>query len=438
MKLFNPTDIYGAIKPLYYTSNILGLAPFTGGNNKAVTEILSRLWSAVMVTLQVAGMVFGMLQVGFVQHNEGTEPSYIVTIMLVIFLMHATSVTVTVLGATIYRNNLSKILTKIKQIDNVLFPLKIRRDVAYKKTFRILVIELVILAVISTSVYAYYRCFMGTYIPIIPILFDTLSDVTNTVMDVIIFNVVVLLTHRCREVKIQLKKQLSALPDVHFDTQSINVHLHSSCGLSTVEERSYSNGQRMLLTLRHAPSVTCDKADKIHKLREVYSHLHDISELLNTTYGFSLLLDIAYNFTNTIVCVYFALRDMVSMLSDASVANGFVQMTSWLIWGVANLGKMVIMTSLCHYASLEAQGLSVVVQKLLLSQLLRHEVKTELQFFATQLAQSKLQFTAFGFFYVDFSLLCAMIGSATTYIIVLVQFRGNSPLKKAANLTNTT
>lgn len=442
--MFTPIGIYGAIKPVYYTSKILGLVPFTDRNSDALTEMLSRLWAVVMTTLQVAGMFFGMLQLESVQRKEGTEQSYIATSMLVIFLMHSTSVAVTVLGVTIYRHNIPTILIKVTEVDKVLFPFKVRRNVMYKKTFRILLTEMVILALILGSVYGYYISFIGTYIPTASVLFDTLSNVTNTMMGAVILNVVMFLKHRCKAVNGELKKELLTLPDVHFDSQSIKCCSDSPCGMSTVQEASNSNVLRLLTarnyeqTLRRVSSVTCNQADRIHDLREVYSRLYDISELLNATYGFPLLLDIAYNFTSMTVCVYFVLRDAVGLLEDGSGTSGLIQLTSRLCWGTANLGKMVIMTALCHHASSEAQGLSEVVQKLLLSQLLTSDVKTELQLFAMQLAHNKVQFTAFGFFYVDFTLLCAMIGSATTYITVLVQFRGNPSTVIGTYSTNTT
>jgi len=443
MKLHTPTDIYGAIKPLYYTSKILGLAPFSDINSESLTERLSNLWSVVMMVLQVAGMVFGMLQIESDLRKGGTETSYIATSFLVIFLMHFTSVAVTVLGSTLYRHNIPIILKKITEVDHVLFPFTIGRNVMYKKTFRILLTEIVMLALALGSVHSYYRYFTGTYIPTASVVFDTISDVTNTIMDAVILNVVILLNHRCRTVNRELKKELLTLTDVHLDCRSIKPCSDSPCDMSIVEEMSNRNATRMTKTLiyertlRRAPSIICSQADRIHNLREVYTRLYDISKLLNATYGFPLLLDIAYNFINTIVSVYYVLRDAMDLAKDEFGTSGLIQMTSRFCWGTANLGKIVIMTALCHYASSEAQDLSVVVQKLLLSQLLRPGVKTELQLFGMQLANGKVQFTAFGFFYVDLTLLCAMIGSATTYIIVLVQFRENPLTEGGTNSTNT-
>lgn len=42
--------------------------------------------------------------------------------------------------------------------------------------------------------------------------------------------------------------------------------------------------------------------------------------------------------------------------------------------------------------------------------------------FSLQLLHQKIQFTAFGFFNIDFTLLYTTIASITTYLVILIQF----------------
>ncbi|KAJ9599140.1 hypothetical protein L9F63_010408, partial [Diploptera punctata] len=46
----------------------------------------------------------------------------------------------------------------------------------------------------------------------------------------------------------------------------------------------------------------------------------------------------------------------------------------------------------------------------------------ELQLFSLQLLHRKVQFTACGFFPLDFTLLYSIIGAVTTYLVILIQF----------------
>lgn len=49
-----------------------------------------------------------------------------------------------------------------------------------------------------------------------------------------------------------------------------------------------------------------------------------------------------------------------------------------------------------------------------------------LEQFSLQLLIQKIQFTAFGFFSIDYSLLMTIVAAITTYLIVLIQFHINS------------
>jgi gustatory receptor len=46
--------------------------------------------------------------------------------------------------------------------------------------------------------------------------------------------------------------------------------------------------------------------------------------------------------------------------------------------------------------------------------------------FSIQLLHQKIQFAAFGFFQINFSLLMSIIAAITTYLVVLIQFRMNN------------
>ena len=71
----------------------------------------------------------------------------------------------------------------------------------------------------------------------------------------------------------------------------------------------------------------------------------------------------------------------------------------------------------------EARRTGPVVHKLLLRQTLLRDISTELQLFSIQLLSNKVEFSAAGFFPVNLSLVYSMVGAATTYIIILLQFK---------------
>ncbi|XP_069677283.1 putative gustatory receptor 28b [Periplaneta americana] len=70
----------------------------------------------------------------------------------------------------------------------------------------------------------------------------------------------------------------------------------------------------------------------------------------------------------------------------------------------------------------QANRTAVLVHKLL-SKTKDPEVREELQLFSLQLLHRKVQFTACGFFPLDFTLLYSIVGAVTTYLVILIQFQ---------------
>jgi hypothetical protein len=64
-----------------------------------------------------------------------------------------------------------------------------------------------------------------------------------------------------------------------------------------------------------------------------------------------------------------------------------------------------------------------IIQKLLLLQHVRCDIVEQLKLFSEQVTKNEIKFCAFSLFKVDMSLLCTILASVTSYIIILVQFK---------------
>ncbi|KAJ9599233.1 hypothetical protein L9F63_010317 [Diploptera punctata] len=85
----------------------------------------------------------------------------------------------------------------------------------------------------------------------------------------------------------------------------------------------------------------------------------------------------------------------------------------------ARLFPFIKMLSSC---TVVANRTAVLVHKLL-NVVKDPEIREELQLFSLQLLHRKVQFTACGFFPLDFTLLYSIIGAVTTYLVILIQFQ---------------
>jgi gustatory receptor len=99
-----------------------------------------------------------------------------------------------------------------------------------------------------------------------------------------------------------------------------------------------------------------------------------------------------------------------------------LEVASSLCWVTIFVVRILSITASCSAAGEEARRTGTVVHKLLLRQSLLRDTSTELQLFSIQLLNNKVEFSAGGFFPVNLSLACSMVGAATTYTIILLQF----------------
>jgi hypothetical protein len=161
----------------------------------------------------------------------------------------------------------------------------------------------------------------------------------------------------------------------------------------------------------------------IHTLRCVHTILYDVCGLVNSVYGFQLLLAMAYIFMSVVKYFHVVMISNASspedQLSDFRV-DGIVPLMCVVSIHVANV---LWITASCSWTCFEAGRTTILVNKFLLIQPLSSDISTELEQFSQQLLHSKLHFTAFGFFRLDFTFLYGFVGGATTYIVILLQFQ---------------
>jgi hypothetical protein len=161
---------------------------------------------------------------------------------------------------------------------------------------------------------------------------------------------------------------------------------------------------------------------RIRALRQIHAVLCDVIKMINSDYGIPILLLISYSFVSFVMFTFLAMDskhvDSVAVC-DEEPSCGRVIM-NFCISCICIIKVMGIAVS-CHTASSEATYTSTVVQKLISQRPVRAGSLAELQLFSQQLWNIDSSFTAFGFFALNLNLLCSVAGTATTYIVVLLQ-----------------
>ncbi|PNF39123.1 hypothetical protein B7P43_G01346 [Cryptotermes secundus] len=161
----------------------------------------------------------------------------------------------------------------------------------------------------------------------------------------------------------------------------------------------------------------------IHTLRYVHAVLYDTCCLINSAYGFQLLLSMAYIFVSVVkYCHMVMISDTCYNQYELSniCVDGIVPLMCVVSIHVA---CVLFVNVFCNSACFEAAVTTTLVNKFLLKRSLHCDAMGELGRFSQQLLHSKVQFTAFGVFNLDFTFIYGFVGGAATYIVILLQFQ---------------
>jgi hypothetical protein len=172
---------------------------------------------------------------------------------------------------------------------------------------------------------------------------------------------------------------------------------------------------------RHRPlRFQISQQRDIRSARELYDDLCDICVLINSMYGFRILLGLAVATAELTLTSFLMLAAILGILAEqADTTVGFIcLMTAWLLLYAF---KLISITAPCQSATSEVENTITLVQKLLLAEFDQNTI-AELQLFSEQLLHRKINFTAFGFLKLDYSLLLTVIGGCLTYVVLAVQF----------------
>jgi gustatory receptor len=414
-------DFRSSTLPLYYVSKAIGLATFSYNNKEKGTSnpvSPSVLWSLFIFLIHLTALISIMIW-SILYDYSAYSLNVTVPDGLTIVLMYLTCFISITVGAVFNRRRMELLMTSFSLIDKIL--LRANRDAIYRKTRTILLFEISAIVVIFTGFYC-YQLHVWTYgTSYIYIAAKDLTNFSNVVMVVQYVNVVQMLRHRFRVLNQQIATSCNSStkhPSVRI--VSNNRTIQSETPISQI----FFLSEFTMPINNHRP----EEMSRIHTLRQTYTDLCDVTELINQIYGYDILFEVAYDFVSLVSYLYYVLDTLsnetnMGTRSQRGQDSRVPEVVSSLCWVSQNLVRALCITASCFATTEEAHRTRTVVQKLLLRQTLDGSTSEELQLFSMQLLSSKVHFTAGGFFSVDLSLVYSMVGAATTYIIILLQFK---------------
>lgn len=466
MNAFRPNDIHSATLPLYYVCRLLGLASYKRvmgtstspsesrrNTNNSDTYELERNFQTSKCAVLYTGLLLLVLLAWFIYSVvwsvlygfSDVKLTYAVTQTVTLCLSDATAIVSLGLELTYNRRRLKKIMLNLTLVDKILIP---DPSSLHQRLSGFVILELVIFLLLLFVRHGYEMWSRG-WKDYINVLIRFMIHFISTIMIIQFVTYIHILKERFRCVNRQLSlfgginDQGTSLEIAEMDLTETKMafsvshdtivvpHADDIPNYISTEEASTASSV-FVSDAEHFPFVSSSTfrshsrprfVENIHTLRYVHTILNDTCCLVNSAYGFQLLLAMAYVFVSVVKYCHMV------MISDKcpnqyELSNICVDGIIPLICVVSiHVACVLLVNVFCNSTYFEATVTTTLVNKFLLSRSLHSDALAQLERFSQQLLHSKVQFTAFGFFSLDFTFIYGFVGGAATYIVILLQFQ---------------
>ncbi|XP_015837383.1 putative gustatory receptor 28b [Tribolium castaneum] len=180
-----------------------------------------------------------------------------------------------------------------------------------------------------------------------------------------------------------------------------------------LKEQHTKNLASTLLNVKPPKNIHSDILNKIMTLMEIHETLCKVANTTNSNYNIQMLPAITHEFFISLYSIFYYYWMHSSKPFSASC---------WLAWGFLKSYEILHVTISCHLASQQANIVGRKVHKVLI-RTQNDEIEEKLLMFSKQVQHSSFKFTLCGLFNIDAGLLFNMIGSSTTFIVIMIQFQ---------------
>ncbi|XP_011685771.1 PREDICTED: uncharacterized protein LOC105448726 [Wasmannia auropunctata] len=176
--------------------------------------------------------------------------------------------------------------------------------------------------------------------------------------------------------------------------------------------------------------TTKDNTDTMRAVKQVHLELIKSTRSMNEAYGIQILLSMTVSFVFITSLLYYAYSIFWMHLSSELFRQEMIPVVGWILFYSS---KVLVINHMCAMATIEAANTGDIICELYEPSTTK-EFRAEIRDFTLQLIQNPLIFTACGFFNLDHTFIHGVIGSVTTYLVILIQV-GDLPTGKPTNST---
>ncbi|XP_025410155.1 gustatory receptor for sugar taste 43a-like [Sipha flava] len=160
----------------------------------------------------------------------------------------------------------------------------------------------------------------------------------------------------------------------------------------------------------------------ISNLQELHWSLCNSIKMVNDTFGWQLFLQLFCNCVQLIVTPYFMIMDLFYPVIYGSTDIKFIMLQ--VIWVLTHLSHLLLIVLPTSYATAKGEETAVIICKYLTIKLEPDDMK-QFEIFALQSQKYAINFSACGIVNLHRSSITTIIGTALTYLVILIQFQNS-------------
>ncbi|XP_049828975.1 putative gustatory receptor 28b [Schistocerca gregaria] len=162
----------------------------------------------------------------------------------------------------------------------------------------------------------------------------------------------------------------------------------------------------------------------LRKLRYAHCLLYEISRSINVAFSTQNLVLMVSSFISMVVLMYEIVIVSFDMILTRSVNSKCGNLVMCIAWVVQNTWRVCSLVYSSEAVVQEASRTENLVNKLMLSPFSSDCMCcSELQLFAQQLTYIRIRYSAASLLSLDYRMVKAVVGTVTTYMVILIQFR---------------
>jgi hypothetical protein len=376
-----------------------------------------------MLTAQFVGLLYVIVS-NFTQKPDSLSGFVAKTLQFP--LINATGLVALAASLSVNRKKMMKVVEQLSIVDECIFQNKETVTKKHNRKFVIIIMITVTYLVVLHSINVYINPSGNiNYCYIVSIyLCDFIWGVNNLQF----VNIVEILTQRLMTLNEEIDRifvsqshtnstwkrlrRFSSEEEFRFTDLRKGFHTTNRCALL--------NSRRQSGFRSNTSCLTSGVAARILDLRICYKNLYHICRLINSMYGLSLLMGFMAYTVCLILDVYTTCCMVITLYTEYQPISipGAVMAAVWISASCIELFFIVFASD---RANGEFRETVRKIRKLTLPSGLKPEIQDQLELFSIQLSDNRIEFTACGFFSVNFKLVTSIAYTVTTYIIVLIQ-----------------